>query len=429
MKFTLESGRERLSHVNRKRAKRDLGRGARLFVARMSDTKKPQRRRRSSNQEHHNNQRYESAPRWVGARRRVGHGAQFRYRISPRYLFDMASPSVSLSRRPVSARSAQVALAAILLLVIAGRALDVGSLPAVETFVLIFTSIVVEALPFVLLGAGVSALIAVYVSDRTFSRLAALPVPLQLPGAALGGLAFPVCECGSVPVARRLIARGLHPSAGLAFMLAAPIVNPIVLLSTVVAYRGRGVAAQMVLGRAGLGLVLAIVAGWAIGSQGAGRLLRARSDEVDADGDHDHQAGTARRAARRRSFVEHLAGDFFFMGRFIVIGGALAAALQTIIPQDIVSNVASTPLIGALALMGIAFVLSLCSEADAFVAVSFTQFPLGSQLAFLVFGPVVDAKLAFLYGATFKRRFVLRLIVIAVPVVLAGSLWFEAFIR
>jgi uncharacterized membrane protein YraQ (UPF0718 family) len=79
--------------------------------------------------------------------------------------------------------------------------------------------------------------------------------------------------------------------------------------------------------------------------------------------------------------------------------------------------------------MAIAFVLSLCSEADAFVAVSFIQFPLGSQLAFLVFGPVVDAKLAFLYTGTFKRRFVMRLLVVAVPVVLAGSLWFEALVR
>lgn len=88
-----------------------------------------------------------------------------------------------------------------------------------------------------------------------------------------------------------------------------------------------------------------------------------------------------------------------------------------------------TPLLGSLALMGLAFVLSLCSEADAFVAVSLGQFPLGSQLAFLVFGPVVDAKLAFLYGATFRRRFVVRLVVVAVPVVLAGSLWFEAMVR
>lgn len=127
--------------------------------------------------------------------------------------------------------------------------------------------------------------------------------------------------------------------------------------------------------------------------------------------------------------MEHLAGDFAFMGRFVVIGGALAALLQTVIPQSIISGVARTPLVGSLALMGLAYVLSLCSEADAFVAVSFTQFPLGSQLAFLVFGPVVDAKLSFLYGATFRRMFVARLMIVAIPVVLAGSLWFEAWIQ
>ena len=335
----------------------------------------------------------------------------------------MATPNVTLARRPVSVRTLAVAAGIAVLLVGALRLAGAGEVAAVETFVLIFTSIVVEALPFVLLGAAVSAVIAVYVSDETFAKLARLPVPLQLPGAALGGLAFPVCECGSVPVARRLITRGLHPSAGIAFMLAAPIVNPIVLLSTVVAYRGRGVAGEMVLGRAGLGLLLAIVAGWALGAQGPKSLLRTRLDEPAACR-HEQARGD-----RRRALVEHLAGDFFFMGRFIVIGGALAAALQTVIPQDIVSGVARTPLIGALALMGIAFALSLCSEADAFVAVSFTQFPLGSQLAFLVFGPVVDAKLSFLYGATFRNRFVGRLLVVAIPLVLAGSLWFEALVR
>jgi uncharacterized membrane protein YraQ (UPF0718 family) len=94
-----------------------------------------------------------------------------------------------------------------------------------------------------------------------------------------------------------------------------------------------------------------------------------------------------------------------------------------------VAGVARTPVLGSLALMGVAFLLSLCSEADAFVAVSLTPFPLGSQLAFLVFGPVVDAKLTFLYGATFGRRFVMRVIVVAIPVVLAGSLWFEVLLR
>jgi uncharacterized membrane protein YraQ (UPF0718 family) len=306
-------------------------------------------------------------------------------------------------------------------LVVAARITGAGGSAGAETFVLIFTAIAVEALPFILLGAIVSAAIEVYVPERAFASLARLPLPVQLPGAALGGLAFPVCECGSVPVARRLIVRGMHPAAGIAFMLASPIINPVVLASTFIAYRGRGFGLEMVAGRAALGLLVAVIAGWAMGAQRVSDLLKPRP--TDNHG-HDH-----RDMSKRKAFVEHLATDFFFMGRFVVVGAALAAALQTVIPQNIVSSVATTPLIGSLALMGIAFVLSLCSEADAFVAVSFVQFPLGSQLAFLVFGPVVDAKLAFLYGATFRRRFVRRLTTIVVPVVLAGSLWFEALIR
>lgn len=331
----------------------------------------------------------------------------------------MAALPTSLND-PLRRTETVAALAAVVALVFAGRMVLAGD-PAFDTFVLIFTSIVIEALPFILLGALVSAVIEVYTPEAFFTRIARLPLPLQIPGAAFGGMAFPVCECGSVPVARRLISKGVHPAAGLAFMLASPILNPIVLWSTYVAYKGRGLAWEMVGGRAALGLVLAVTAGWAIGTENASTLLRARASDAHDHGDE--------RGPRFRSFVEHLSGDFSFMGRFVVIGGALAALLQTAIPQSIISGVARTPFVASLALMGLAYVLSLCSEADAFVAVSFTQFPIGSQLAFLVFGPVVDAKLSFLYGATFRKMFVTRLILISIPVVLAGSLWFEAMMR
>jgi uncharacterized membrane protein YraQ (UPF0718 family) len=309
-------------------------------------------------------------------------------------------------------------LGGLLILALIGRVAGIGDVAAIETFVLIFTSIVVEALPFVLMGALVSAMIEVYVPDKVFERLARLPIGLQLPGAAFSGMAFPVCECGSIPVARRLITRGLHPSAGLAFMLASPILNPIVLASTYIAYRGRGVAFQMVAGRAALGLIVALVAGWALGAGDKKQILRARATMED---DHSDVRGMTALAA-------HLAGDFMFMGRFVVFGAAIAAGLQTVVPQQVISGVADTPVVAALALMLLAFVLSLCSEADAFVAVSFLQFPLGAQMAFLVFGPVVDIKLAVLYGATFRAHFLPRLVAVMIPVVLAGSLWFEVLV-
>jgi uncharacterized protein len=332
----------------------------------------------------------------------------------------MATIDVPLRERQVPAGALAGALAAGAVLILVLRVTGLTQDASVETFVLIFTSIVVEALPFVLLGALVSALIEVYVSDRAFEAVARLPLPFQLPGAALGGLVFPVCECGSVPVARRLITRGMHPAAGIAFMLASPILNPVVLASTWVAYGGRGLGLQMVVARAVLGLILAMVAGWAIGGDRGAELLRSPR-QFAAAGDEMDAAGS-------KSLVRHLSADFFFMGRFVVVGAALAAVLQTVIPQSIVGGIARTPVVGSLALMGIAYVLSLCSEADAFVAVSLTPFPLSSQLAFLVFGPAVDVKLSFLYGATFQRRFVARLVLVAVPVVLAGSLWFEALV-
>jgi uncharacterized membrane protein YraQ (UPF0718 family) len=303
-------------------------------------------------------------------------------------------------------------------------AADVGDSPAIETFLLVFSSIVIEALPFILLGALASAAIAVFVPERSLARIARLPLSLQVPGAALSGIAFPVCECGSVPVARRLVVRGIHPSAAIAFMLAAPILNPIVLSSTWIAYGGGAQAMEMTAARALLGLTVAIAAGVVIGRAGADRVLRPRpyGEEGQGGGGHEH----GRRGAQATRFADHLIGDFLYMGKFIVLGAALSAVMQATLPQSALSAVGGAPVVSALSLMGVAFVLSLCSEADAFVAASFTQFTPGAQLAFLVFGPVADLKLAALYGATFRRMFLLRLLLVAVPITLVGSLLFEA---
>ncbi len=336
----------------------------------------------------------------------------------------MATTEFPALGRPAAPSAVAVAGSLVAAAIVGVRMAGIGGHPLVQSFVVIFTSIVVEALPFILLGALVAAAIEVFVPQSAFDRVARLPLGLQLPAAAVGGFAFPVCECGSVPVARRLIAKGMHPASGLAFMLAAPILNPIVLASTVIAYRGLGLSLQMAAGRVVLGLVLAVVAGWALGGESAAELLKSRPGEPTLA----RAVPVMAPPARSVSFADHLASDFFFMGSFVVAGAALAAALQTVIPQSLVAGLARTPVVGSLALMGIAFVLSLCSEADAFVAVSLTQFPIGAQLAFLVFGPAVDAKLALLYSASFRRRFVGRLLIVAVPVVLAGSLWFEALV-
>src|SRR3954451_16993978 len=194
----------------------------------------------------------------------------------------------------------------IVLAIVAARVAGAADQPAIATFGVLFASIVVEALPFILLGAAVSAGLAVWVPDRAFGRLARLPRALQVPGAALAGVAFPVCECGSIPVGRRLIARGLHPAAGVAFMLASPILNPIVLASTWVAYEGRGRALEMTAARAGLGLTIAVAAGLLVGRRAGGGLLRERGAPKAV---HDH-GDPDRPDDRTAEFSRHLAGDF-----------------------------------------------------------------------------------------------------------------------
>ena len=327
---------------------------------------------------------------------------------------------VETSPQPVAdRRTIALVFAALLVTGVGLRALDALGVASLRNFLIVFASLLVEALPFIVLGAAVSALIEVFVPASVFAKLARLPRALQQPVAGLGGFAFPVCECGSVPVARRLVAKGMAPAAAITFMLAAPILNPVVLAATAIAYRGREILWPMVLGRAGLGLLVAVVAGWVVGA-GRGRdILRGGTPR---GGMHDHGDVPE---ARWSEYFGHLSGDFTLLARYLVIGAGIAAALQTFVPQQVLGSVAETPILNVAALMVLASLLSLCSESDAFVAASFVQFGPSAQLAFLVAGPMIDAKLAVLYGGTFRRGFVATVTAAVFALTLAGALWFQ----
>jgi uncharacterized membrane protein YraQ (UPF0718 family) len=314
-------------------------------------------------------------------------------------------------------RQPTLVLAALAAAALAGRALQGAGLAPVQNFLLVFASLLIEALPFIVLGAAVSALIEVVIPSRVFVRLAALPRSVQMPVAGLGGFAFPVCECGSVPVARRLVTKGLSPAAAVTFMLAAPILNPVVLVATAIAYRGRDILWPMVLGRAALGLGVALVVGWVVARRTREELLRASPHHG-----HDHAVPGEGRAAR---YFGQLAEDFTMLARYLVIGAAVAAALQTFLPQSIIASVAGTPVLDVLAMMLLAAALSLCSESDAFVAASFVQFGFAAQLAFLVAGPMIDAKLGALYAGTFGPAFVRTVALTVFALTLAGALWLQ----
>lgn len=332
---------------------------------------------------------------------------------------DVAQPPISPPQVGSSRRAALVVVGGLAAAAIVVRVADPERIAWLQNFLIVFGSLLVEAMPFVVLGVFVSAVIEVFVPSSAFERLGRLPRPLQLPAAALAGIAFPVCECGSVPVARRLAQKGLAPSAAVTFMLAAPILNPVVVASTFVAYRGRDTLWIMVLGRMGLGFLVAIAVGWVIGATKKDDLLRTRTDDVNVD----REAGPEERRWAR--FSSHLTGDFLFMGRFLILGAAIAAAVQTFVPETTVGRVANLPVISLLAMMALAFLMSLCSESDAFVAASFTQFGPSAQLAFLVAGPMIDLKLGTLYAGTYSKGFLRTVVVVVLVVTLVGTMWLQ----
>lgn len=286
-------------------------------------------------------------------------------------------------------------LAAGLLLLVVGQRWIVGLFddPALQTGATIFVSIIVQALPFLVLGVVLSGAIAAFVPASFWRRALPKNPALAVPVASCAGVVLPGCECASVPVTNGLIARGVTPAAALAFLLSAPAINPVVLASTFVAFPGEP---MMVVARFVASLATAMIMGWLWLRFGKADWLRI--------GPRGHLVGSNSWHTFRLTATH----DFLHAGGFLVIGGLTAAALNVVVPQTWMDSVAAQPLLAILAMALLAVVLSICSEADAFVAASLSEFSLTSKLAFLVVGPMVDIKLVSLQAGTFGRRFAVR---------------------
>jgi len=286
-------------------------------------------------------------------------------------------------------------LALALVLLIVGQRWLVGLFddPALQTGATIFVSIVVQALPFLVMGVLLSGAIAAFVPASFWRKALPRKPALAVPVAGAAGAILPGCECASVPVANGLMARGVAPAAALAFLLSSPAINPIVLISTYVAFPNDPL---MVVGRLVASLAAAVVMGWLWLRFGKAEWLR--------PGPRDHLTGNNPWHTFRLTATH----DFLHAGGFLVVGGLAAAALNVLVPQNWLNAVADNPLLSVLALAALAVILCICSEADAFVAASLTEFSLTAKLAFLVVGPMVDIKLISLQAGTFGRRFAFR---------------------
>jgi uncharacterized membrane protein YraQ (UPF0718 family) len=298
-----------------------------------------------------------------------------------------------------------------------------------QDFALAFLSILFEGAPFILLGTLVSGFIDIYLPAGTMDRFLPKNRKLAVMVAGLLGAVFPVCECAVVPVIRRLVKKGLPVSCALTYMLAAPIVNPITALSTWKAFQGQG-PAMMTSSRLLLGFLIAVAVGLIVSRLPLAAVLKdklVRSlDEperehahhhhehehgeccsCDAHGSSRHENDDSRLVAAFRSALK----DFIDVGVYFAIGVSITALFNTGIAPGAkwLDGLAGNPVGAPAALMMLAFVLSLCSTSDAFIAATLDKFSWGAKLAFLTFGPMMDVKLIFLYQTVMRKRFIAAL--------------------
>jgi uncharacterized membrane protein YraQ (UPF0718 family) len=310
-----------------------------------------------------------------------------------------------------------------------------------QDFSISFLSILFEGVPFMFIGTLLSGIIDAFVPSETMEKV--LPRN-QIAAVALSGVlgvVFPMCECGVVPVIRRLIRKGLPVSCALTYLLAAPIVNPIVALSTFAAFRGQhpGMVTSM---RLLMGFGVACVCGTIVQRIPIRALLngpmlaslRKQRAPSRVRAEHVHEPALAGVSSERnlvfpiipageivhlydeahagKRFGEKIVGaircaafDFLDVGFYLIIGAAIASVFNTAINKEVLLPLASNHLLATTGMMVLALLLSLCSTSDAFIAANFLTFPLTAKLAFMVFGPMMDMKLLFMYGLVFKKRF------------------------
>lgn len=288
----------------------------------------------------------------------------------------------------------------------------------VTNFTTVFLGIFIEAAPFLLLGTVASGLVEVFVSREDLAKLIPRNAILATIIGGVMGFAFPVCECGVVPLTRRLFSKGLPVSSGIAFLLAAPIINPVVLASTYAAY-GWG---PVLWARFGLGLLVACSVGiiFSFHPQPM-QMMRpyAFAPFSGAVADVIPLTPVEPLGKRMQRALRLAADEFFEMGRYLILGSMLAALMQTIVPQSALLAVGSGPVISVVVMLALAFVLSVCSTVDAFLSLAFVRtFTTGSILSFLVFGPMVDIKSTLMFLGVFKRKTVAYLIVLPFLMVL-----------
>lgn len=300
----------------------------------------------------------------------------------------------------------------------------------------LFFSLLVEAVPFLMLGVLVSGVLLFFVDEKKLIAILPKHPFLGALSGSLIGFLFPVCECGNVPVARRLLSKGVSAPVAIGFLLAAPTINPVVVWATWIAFRDQP---EIVVLRMLFSLVIATVIGWVFSVQSdlkpflqpslaalipnptpteqevpellqSGTFLLGQPGKpirLDAANFEDVLALQKKQTWRDRSklLLENSLQELRELGGVLVLGSLIATVIQVAVPREIILGLGQGPVTSVLALMTLGGVISICSTVDSFFALSFaTTFTSGAILAFLVFGPMFDLKGMGLLLTVFKAR-------------------------
>ena len=294
------------------------------------------------------------------------------------------------------------------------------SLEKVSTAWAIFQGLLLEAIPFLLLGVAIAGMARWLVPQTAWvHRLPKNPLLAPITG-ALMGFALPACECGNVPVARRLLASGAPMGTAFGFLFAAPVLNPIVLASTWAAFPDQP---WLLIARPLGAFVIAVLLSLLLVQLPETQLLeyallseRRMSQPLSTVGLLERSGGlvgdpirelTPTQSTRLRAsdVLEQSSREFLDLLALLVLGCLIAALVQTWLPRSWLLAVGGAPTGSILALMLLAVVVSVCSSVDAFLALGFAaQVTPGALLAFLLLGPVVDLKLVGLFTVLMRPR-------------------------
>jgi uncharacterized membrane protein YraQ (UPF0718 family) len=311
--------------------------------------------------------------------------------------------------RPRVARRAQrtglLVAAGVLALVFVVRALtgDIAlvDLPNVgQDLVTLTTSVLIESLGFVILGLLISVLVQVWIPDRWIVKVLPRNATARRMVISVLGVLLPVCECGNVPLSRGLIAKGFSVPEAMTFLVAAPIVNPVTILTT---FQVFGFDDGILISRVVGGFLIANLIGWLFSRHPAPQKLLTESFAADCavpagdPHDHDHDHGSRWQESR-----DVMARESAAVMPALVLGAFIAGLVQVAVPRSVLVTLGSNPVWSVLALMALAFVISICSNIDAFFILPFAStFLPGGVVAFLLFGPIIDIKMLAMMKTTF----------------------------